>query len=247
MKVARGATPVGANNPGEAAVWVRGMFGRVAHRYDLLNHVLSLHIDKYWRAAAVRKVRHILERPDARVLDLCCGTGDMTLALDRAANRLVYGSDFCHPMLTGALEKSARRRARAAFFEADALQLPLASGSFDLITTAFGFRNLADYSAGLVEMRRLLKPGGTAAILEFTRPPNRLVRTVYEAYSERILPVIGGWISGQRDAYKYLPDSVRNFPAAPQLAADMQCAGFRDVDFEYLTAGTVALHWGQVD
>ena len=247
MSAVRGATPIGASNPREAAMWVRGMFGRVARRYDLLNHLLSFQIDKYWRARTVRKVRHILARPEARVLDLCCGTGDLTLALQRSARRPVFGSDFCHPMVTTAMEKSVRRRAPVALFEADALQLPLASGSFDLVTVAFGFRNLADYGSGLTEMLRLLKPGGTAAILEFTRPPNGLVRAVYGAYSERILPVIGGWISGERDAYKYLPDSVRKFPAAPQLASDMRRAGFREVGFEYLTAGTVALHWGRAE
>jgi demethylmenaquinone methyltransferase/2-methoxy-6-polyprenyl-1,4-benzoquinol methylase len=247
MNAVRGATPAGARNPDEAAVWVRGMFGRVARRYDLLNHLLSFEIDKYWRAMAVRRVRHILARPDARVLDLCCGTGDLTLALQAKSGSLVYGSDFCHPMLTAATEKAARRKAKLRLFEADALQLPLASGMFDLVTIAFGFRNLADYGSGLAEMRRLLNRGGTAAILEFTRPPNRLVRAVYETYSERILPVIGGWISGDREAYEYLPDSVRKFPAAPDLAADMRRAGFRNAGFEYLTAGTVALHWGQAD
>lgn len=247
MSALRGATPSGARNPDEAAIWVRGMFGRVARRYDLLNHLLSFQIDKYWRAVAVRRVRDILSRPDVRVLDLCCGTGDLTLALQAKAGRLVYGSDFCHPMLTAATGKAERRKAAVALFEADALRLPLASGTFDLVTTAFGFRNLADYSSGLAEMRRLLKPGGTAAILEFTRPPNRFVRAVYGTYSERILPVIGGWISGDRAAYEYLPDSVRKFPAAPDLAADMRRAGFRNARFEYLTAGTVALHWGQAD
>jgi demethylmenaquinone methyltransferase / 2-methoxy-6-polyprenyl-1,4-benzoquinol methylase len=241
----RGASPAGANNPREAADWVRGMFGRVAPRYDLLNHLLSFHIDKYWRAGAVRRVRPILERPGARAIDLCCGTGDLMLALQRTAGSLVYGSDFCHAMLTAAAEKSIRRRARTALFEADALQLPLANGSFDLVTVSFGFRNLADYAAGLAEMRRLLRPGGLLAILEFTRPPNRFVRGVYESYCRRILPAIGGWISGDRDAYTYLPDSVRKFPDAAQLAAAMRRAGFADVGFEYFTLGTVALHWGR--
>jgi demethylmenaquinone methyltransferase / 2-methoxy-6-polyprenyl-1,4-benzoquinol methylase len=243
----RGAMPAGAHNQREAATWVRGMFGRVAHRYDLLNHLLSFHIDKYWRAQTVRRVRHIVERPNARVLDLCCGTGDLTLALQRRAGDIVFGSDFCHPMLVAAGEKSAKRSARTALFEADALQLPLADASFDLVTVAFGFRNLASYEAGLAEMRRLLKPGGTVAILEFSQPPNALIRAVNGIYCQRILPLIGGWISGEPDAYTYLPASVQRFPDAPELAANMRRAGFEDVTFEYFTGGTVALHLGRAN
>jgi demethylmenaquinone methyltransferase / 2-methoxy-6-polyprenyl-1,4-benzoquinol methylase len=242
----RGAMPAGARNPHEAATWVRGMFGRVAHRYDLLNHLLSFHIDKYWRAQTVRRVRHVTERPNARVLDLCCGTGDLTLALERRASGVVFGSDFCHPMLVTAAEKSAKRNARSVLFEADALQLPLANSSFDLITVAFGFRNLASYDAGLAEMRRLLKPGGMVAILEFSQPPNPLIRVVNGIYCQRILPLIGGWISGEPDAYAYLPASVRRFPDAPELAANMRRAGFGEVTFEYFTGGTVALHLGRM-
>ena len=226
-------------------MWVRGMFGRVARRYDLLNHLLSLDIDKYWRARSVRRFRRILQDPQARVVDLCCGTGDLTLALERSAGRLVYGSDFCHPMLTAAMEKSRRRGARTALFEADALQLPLASHSFDLVTVAFGFRNLASYSGGLAEMKRLLKPGGTVAILEFSQPPNAAVRALSNLYCRRILPAIGGWISGEREAYAYLPESVRKFPNAPELAKDLRSAGFEEVGFQYFTAGMVALHWGR--
>lgn len=244
--VDRGAMPAGARDQREASKWVRSMFGRVAHRYDLLNHLLSFHIDKYWRAKTVRRVSRILERPDARVLDLCCGTGDLTLALQRRARRIVFGSDFCHPMLVAASEKSANRNASTPLFEADALQLPLADASFDLVTVAFGFRNLASYDAGLAEMRRLLKPGGAVAILEFSQPPNAVMRAVNGIYCQRILPLIGGWISGQPDAYSYLPDSVSRFPDAPELAANMQRAGFNDVTYEYFTGGTVALHLGRV-
>lgn len=241
----RGASPAGAHNQQEAAVWVRGMFGRVARRYDLLNHLLSLDIDKYWRARTVRRLRPILKNPQARVVDLCCGTGDLTLALERSAGRLVFGTDFCHPMLIAADGKSRRRQARTALFEADALQLPLASRSFDLVTVAFGFRNLASYEDGLAEMKRLLKPGGTVAILEFSQPPNPLVRALSGLYCNRILPALGGWISGEREAYAYLPESVRKFPNAPDLAEDLRAAGFDDVGFQYFTAGMVALHWGR--
>jgi len=240
-----GATPEGTRGEQEAARWVRGMFGRVAHRYDLANHLLSFNIDKLWRAHTVRRVRPILDRPGARVLDICCGTGDLVLALERNSSAVpILGSDFCHPMLVAAGEKVERRQARAVLFESDALHLPIRDHSLDLITVAFGFRNLANYDAGLREMHRVLRPGGTAAILEFSQPPNRAFAALYNFYSRRILPVIGGMISGSRDAYTYLPESVRKFPSAPQLADSMRAAGFASVTYEYLTGGIVALHCG---
>ena len=240
-----GSTPQGSRNEQEAAHWVRGMFGRVAHRYDLANHLLSFNIDRYWRAHTVRRTRDILERPEARVLDICCGTGDLVLALAKRG-RPVLGSDFCHPMLVAAQAKIERRRAPAVLFESDALALPLRDASLDLITVAFGFRNLANYQSGLLEMRRVLRPGGMAAILEFTQPPNAAFAALYNLYSRRVLPWIGGLISGSRDAYTYLPESVRKFPVAPELAAMMRRAGFADVSFEYLTGGIVALHLGRI-
>ncbi len=241
----KGTTPAGAQSEQDAARWVRGMFGRVAPRYDLANHVLSCNIDRLWRARTVRRVKHILDRPEARVLDICCGTGDLVLALAGRSKASVLGSDFCHPMLIEARHKVEHRRARASLFESDALALPLRDASLDLLTVAFGFRNLANYGAGLAEIRRVLKPGGTAAILEFTQPPNRAFAAIYNLYSRRILPLLGGLLTGNRDAYTYLPESVRKFPDAPQLAADMKSAGFRGVGFEYLTGGIAALHLGQ--
>jgi demethylmenaquinone methyltransferase/2-methoxy-6-polyprenyl-1,4-benzoquinol methylase len=220
------------------------MFGRVAHRYDLANHLLSFNIDRYWRAHTVKRVRHILERPQARVLDICCGTGDLALTLARARHGLVLGSDFCHPMLLAARQKADARQARTAFFEADALRLPLADSSVDLLTVGFGFRNLANYPAGLAEMRRVLAAGGMAAILEFSQPPNPAFAALYNFYSRRILPIAGGALSGSRDAYAYLPESVRKFPAAAELADQMRRAGFGEVSYEYLTGGIVALHLG---
>ena len=242
----KGATPEGARDQQEAARLVRGMFGRVAHRYDLANHLLSFNIDRLWRAHTVRRVRAVLERPDALALDICCGTGDLVLALARRAcgAHPVYGSDFCHPMLVAASEKIGRRGAHARLFEADALRLPVRDASLDLLTVAFGFRNLASYEDGLTEMRRVLRPGGMAAILEFSQPPNPLFAALYNFYSRRILPVIGGALSGSRDAYRYLPESVSKFPGAADLAADMRRAGFADVSFEYFTGGIVALHTG---
>lgn len=242
--MSRGATPAGVHSEREAAAWVRGMFGRVAPRYDFLNHLLSFNMDRYWRAYAVRRVRQILDRPGANVLDLCCGTGDLSLALARRSRSIILGSDFCHPMLVSARGKVEQRRARVALFESDALRLPVRDRSMDLVTVAFGFRNLADYAAGLAEMRRVLRPGGMAAILEFSQPPNALFRAVNNVYCSRILPWIGGLVSGAPDAYTYLPDSVRKFPAAPELAQDMRRAGFEAVSYSYLTGGTVALHLG---
>jgi demethylmenaquinone methyltransferase/2-methoxy-6-polyprenyl-1,4-benzoquinol methylase len=148
-----GSTPEGARTEQEAAHWVRGMFGRVAHRYDLANHLLSFNIDRYWRAHTVRRTEKILKRPEARVLDICCGTGDLVLALAKRGHP-VLGSDFCHPMLVAAHSKIERRRAPAVLFESDALTLPVRDASLDLITVAFGFRNLANYQSGLLEMRR---------------------------------------------------------------------------------------------
>jgi demethylmenaquinone methyltransferase/2-methoxy-6-polyprenyl-1,4-benzoquinol methylase len=242
----KGATPAGARSEQEAAIWVRAMFGRVAHRYDLANHLLSFHIDRWWRARTVRRVRPILERPGARVLDICCGTGDLVMAMQRFCREPVLGADFCHPMLVVARAKAARQRAGPQLFEADALRLPVRDGALDLVTVAFGFRNLANYEDGLREMRRVLRPGGMAAILEFSQPPGAVFGALYGFYSRRVLPWIGGALTGSRDAYRYLPESIRKFPAAPRLAEDMRRAGFINVSYERFTGGSVALHLGAV-
>jgi demethylmenaquinone methyltransferase / 2-methoxy-6-polyprenyl-1,4-benzoquinol methylase len=237
----RGSTPPGVQGDEQVARWVRNMFAGVAPRYDLLNHLLSFNIDKHWRKHTVRSVREVLMQPGARVLDICCGTGDLMLALESERGAPVYGSDFCHPML-----KVARRKANGGLlFESDALTLPVAGASLDLITVAFGLRNFADYRKGLREMLRVLRPGGTAAILEFTQPPNKAFRALYNFYSLHILPVLGGAISGSKDAYTYLPESVRKFPNASNLAAVMREEGFEDVRFEFMTGGIVALHTGR--
>jgi demethylmenaquinone methyltransferase/2-methoxy-6-polyprenyl-1,4-benzoquinol methylase len=239
MAVARGTTPQGTANEAEASRWVRDMFGSIAPRYDLLNRLLSLNIDQGWRKRTVAVLRPILDRPDARVLDLCCGTGDLTLALARDSRAQVWGSDFCHPMLVRAGEQGVAR-----LFEGDALRLPVADATFDLVTAAFGFRNFANYHQGLAELRRILRPGGTLAILEFSTPPNAVVRAGYAFYSSHVLPAIGGLLSGSRSAYAYLPESVRKFPAAPELAEEMSRAGYDHVRFERMTLGIVALHTG---
>jgi len=239
-----GTKPPGAESEEQAARWVRGMFGRVASRYDLLNRVLSLSVDQHWRSRTVKRLSNILENPQARILDLCCGTGDLLLALEQRRGAFVFGSDFCHPMLTAAQQKILRQRRSSLLFEADALSLPLASDSFDLITIAFGFRNFSNYRNGLTELWRVLKPGGALALLEFSTPPNRIFNALYTFYSLRVLPKLGGWISGAPDAYQYLPESVKRFPDAPQLATEMQQAGFTKVEFERMTFGIVALHLG---
>ncbi len=241
----QGTTPAGIEDEQQAASWIRGMFGQIAPRYDLLNHLLSLNIDKYWRGRTVKQVAHILANPDARVLDVACGTGDLMLALASRGGATVYGSDFCHPMLVAAHRKACDRQSRATLFESDALKLPLADASLHLVTIAFGFRNLANYRHGLDELRRVLKPGATAAILEFSTPPNAALARLYSYYSRAILPTIGGWISGSKEAYSYLPESVRKFPDAGELADQMRAAGFSNVRFQRMTAGVVALHLGE--
>jgi demethylmenaquinone methyltransferase/2-methoxy-6-polyprenyl-1,4-benzoquinol methylase len=239
-----GTRPTGIESEEQSARWVRSMFGRIAPRYDLANRVLSLHLDRFWRWLTVRKVAHILSRPDARVLDLCCGSGDLTFALQEHAKAVVLGSDFCHPMLIVARRKSKRHPMPTLFFEADALRLPVRDESLDLVTAAFGFRNLANYRRGLEEMRRVLRPGGTAAILEFSRPPNRVFNAAYQFYFQRMLPVIGGLVSGSREAYAYLPESVQSFPDAEEFVRRFREAGFREARYEHFTFGIVALHLG---
>lgn len=244
MPAGEGTTPAGTSNQPEAAAYVRAMFGRVASRYDFLNHLLSFQLDRRWRRRAIRELDGVLARPGTRIMDVCCGTGDLLLALEDKAKGQVLGSDFCHPMLVKAQQKARRVRAHAPLFEADALRLPLPDRSLDAITVAFGFRNLTDYRAGLLEFQRVLKPAGKLAILEFSTPPNRLIRAVYKAYSRWALPVVGGLISGAPDAYSYLPESVEKFPEAERLAATMEAVGYTRVRFERMTFGIVALHVG---
>jgi len=240
-----GTTPRGVSGEEAASRWVRGMFGRIAGRYDLLNHLLSFNLDKRWRARAVERVAEVLERPGARVLDMCCGTGDILLSLEARRGSAVLGSDFCHPMLLEAQRKISARGMRSPLFEADALGLPLREHSLDLITVAFGFRNLANYHSGLTELARVLKPGGILAILEFSKPPDRAFGALYGFFSTRVLPWIGGMVSGSREAYSYLPESIQKFPGAQELAEQMRGVGFKSVEFELLTFGAVALHVGR--
>lgn len=237
----KGTSPRGTYSEEQAARYVREMFAKVAPRYDFLNHLLSFNIDRYWRARTVKALAPAIGRADSRTLDICCGTGDLALAIQGKSAGKVFGSDFCHPMLTAA---SAKSNGFARWFESDALQLPIADTSLDAVTVAFGFRNLANYHAGLQEMLRVLRPGGMAAILEFSTPPNRAFSKIYNLYSEHVLPKIGGAISGSSEAYTYLPESVRKFPDADTLAANMRAAGFASVRYTRMTFGIVALHIG---
>src|SRR5713226_6479271 len=222
-----GAAPEGATDPESASRAVREMFTAIAPRYDLLNHLLSANVDKLWWRHTARTFAAILSQPNARVLDLCCGTGDMAFALRRAGpDSHITGADFSHAMLVLASAKSSSDRP-VKWIEADALQLPFPDQSFDLVTSAFGFRNLADYDAGLREIRRVLRPGGEIGILECSEPAG-LLGKFYDVYFKSVLPKIGTLISGVKGAYAYLPASVARFPAPPELLARMKTAGFRE-------------------
>jgi len=244
----KGTQPEGATTEQEASRKVREMFTRIAPRYDLLNHLLSGQMDKRWRARTAKELQPILEREDAQVLDLCCGTGDLAFSLARNAQAKIVGADFSHTMLVRAREKAASEangKAPIPFFEADALHLPFADGSFDLVTTAFGFRNLANYEAGLREIYRVLKPGGSVAILEFTEPEPGLMGEAYRFYCQKVLPVVGGWISGDAAAYAYLPKSVARFFRPSELADLMKRVGYGEVRIVLMMLKSVALHIGR--
>jgi demethylmenaquinone methyltransferase/2-methoxy-6-polyprenyl-1,4-benzoquinol methylase len=241
----KGTQPEGATSEQDASRKVREMFTRIAPRYDLLNHLLSGQMDKHWRSRAARELRPILSRDDARVLDVCCGTGDLAFSLARAGKAKIIGADFSHTMLVRAREKGIREangRAPVAFFEADALHLPFPDASFDLVTTAFGFRNLANYEAGLCEFLRVLNPGGSLAILEFTEPAPGLLGDAYRFYCQTVLPKIGGWISGDPAAYAYLPKSVSRFFRPSELADLMKHVGYSEVRIILMMLNSVALH-----
>ena len=210
-----GATPRGAANEQEAAAWVRDMFGRVAPRYDLLNHLLSFNIDRHWRNRTVKRLQPVLDQPDAQVLDLCCGTGRSDACIRAKAKARVLGSDFCHPMLTAAKQKAG---AGSPFFEADALKLPIRDESWMRLLW-LSVSAIWRITSRIARIEARLRPGGVAAILEFSQPPNPVFNAAYGFYSRNILPRIGGLISGASDAYTYLPDSVRKFPDAPGLGA----------------------------
>jgi demethylmenaquinone methyltransferase/2-methoxy-6-polyprenyl-1,4-benzoquinol methylase len=222
------------------------MFTSIAPRYDLLNHVLSFNVDRMWWRRTARAFRNTLSRPDARVLDLCCGTGDMTFALRKQAGKplpQILGADFSHAMLRRALAKSVET-GTPGWIEADALNLPFPSGHFDLVTSAFGFRNLADYDAGLREIARVLRPGGECGILDFGEPQGAM-GALYRIYFKQVLPRIGALISGVRGPYAYLPTSVERFPAPEDMLDRMRGAGFTEVGWTPYTFGIAGLYHGK--
>lgn len=224
---------------------VREMFAGIAARYDLLNHLLSGNTDKRWRRLVARRLQDALSGEGARALDVACGTGDLSLALAATAKSArIIGADFCRPMLEIAARKRTADPASLAFIEADALKLPFDDQSFDAVSIAFGLRNLASVEGGLKELRRVLKPGGRAAILEFSSPVVPGFRTLFRFYFTRVLPPIGGFISGSRGAYSYLPDSVARFPDQKELARLMREVGFEEIEYQNLTGGIAALHMG---
>lgn len=223
---------------------VREMFSGIAGRYDLLNHVLSLNIDKRWRRKVRALLGEILENRDAVVLDVACGTGDLSIELNRDAKARVVGTDFCRPMLTVAKEKTSATNARIPYVEADAMNLSFANDKFDALTIAFGLRNLPNFANGLSELYRVLKPGGRIVILEFSSPVLPGFRQLFNFYFAYVLPRIGGAVSGSRGAYEYLPDSVSKFPNQKALVAMMEQTGFSDVQYQNLTGGIAAIHSG---
>jgi demethylmenaquinone methyltransferase/2-methoxy-6-polyprenyl-1,4-benzoquinol methylase len=287
-----GARPAGTSSRTEAAQSIQQMFDTIAPTYDRANHLLSAGIDRSWWNRAASTLRPILARPEAVILDLCCGTGDLTLALDKhrpqpistspegpgapsmtassswvgrmpttnpegpgapsmtassswmrgkpsASLAPILALDFSHNMLSLALPKFLNKNILP--IEADALHLPIADNSIDLVTSAFGFRNLTSYPAGLAELYRILRPGGQIAILECNQPGG-LIGWLYSFYFHHILPTLGGFISGKRRAYAYLPDSVMKFPRPPQMKVLIAAAGFADPTWTSYTLGTVGLY-----
>jgi demethylmenaquinone methyltransferase/2-methoxy-6-polyprenyl-1,4-benzoquinol methylase len=230
----------------EKAARVRAMFDEIAPRYDLLNHLLSMNVDKRWRAYVVRELAPALSRPGARALDLCCGTGDLSIALRAGYPQAdVVGLDFSGRMLARAHEKAGGARP-LPLVQGDATTVPFAAASFDAVTIAFGLRNLTSVEAGLVEIRRLLRPGGRAVVLEFSKPVVPGFREAFNFYFAHVLPRIGGIVSGSSGAYSYLPASVKAFPDQRRLKAMMERAGFAAVRYKNLSGGIAAAHVGDV-
>lgn len=227
-------------SPEEHARRVREMFARISPRYDLLNHVLSVNVDKRWRQRVVKRLQ-VLMPPKAQVLDVGCGTGDLSIELFDKTAAEVIGIDFCGPMLQLARQKAPHLK----FIEGDALQLPFPDASFHMMTVGFVLRNLSSVSGGLAEFKRVLRPGGWLAILEFSQPTVPGVRQLVRFYYSSLLPRIGGALSGSRSAYQYLPDSIAKFPDQETLAGMMRATGFDEVSFENLSGGIAALHLGR--
>jgi demethylmenaquinone methyltransferase/2-methoxy-6-polyprenyl-1,4-benzoquinol methylase len=237
-----GARPQGANDEAGAAIAVRQMFDSIAPRYDILNHLLSSNVDRLWWWLAARRFKAVLADPNAAILDVCCGTGDMTMSLLKRRPkdaRPILAADFARNMLNRGARKFAGRGAVA--LEADALHLPLRAESLDLVITAFGFRNLANYEAGLREFHRVLKPGGQLGILEFSTPGG-LIGKAYSFYFLRVLPAVGRVVCGKDGPYNYLPSSVDNFPPPAQMLQMLRAAGYAECAWQPYTFGIAGLY-----
>jgi demethylmenaquinone methyltransferase / 2-methoxy-6-polyprenyl-1,4-benzoquinol methylase len=228
----------------EHARAVREMFSGIAKKYDFLNHFLSVNTDKRWRRLVARRLKDVLDRPDSLVLDVACGTGDLSVELQTSGRARVVGTDFCRPMLAVAAGKNAKNRTSIPYLEADGMNLSFADETFDAVTIAFGLRNFSNWRDGLTELHRILKKGGRLAILEFSTPVVPGFKQLFNLYFTQLLPRIGGAVSGSRGAYEYLPDSVSRFPDQKGLAAMMQETGFSGVEYKNLTGGIAALHLG---
>jgi demethylmenaquinone methyltransferase / 2-methoxy-6-polyprenyl-1,4-benzoquinol methylase len=227
---------------------IRRMFGQIAPWYDFLNHALSLNIDKRWRTKTTRLVPPASAEAGP-ILDLCTGTGDLALAYDRAAKGSVpiVGADFCHEMLVRAIQKTdaAGAAGRIRFVEADAQALPFPDGTFQIVTVAFGLRNVTDTDRGLSEMVRVARPGGRIAILEFSRPRNRLFGSLFTWYFRHVLPRVGQLLSRSKEnAYMYLPESALRFPDYDALAEKLRNHGLQDVRYVPFTFGISTLYVG---
>ena len=220
------------------------MFATIASRYDLLNHLLSGNVDKRWRGIVAKALVAPLSNREARILDVACGTGDLSLKLFQSGEAQIVGVDFCRPMLDIAATKISREGSRIPLVEGDALNLPFHDGAFAAVTIAFGLRNLTSVEAGFRELLRVLQPGGRVAVLEFSKPRAPILRSLFRIYFTKLLPLFGGLVSGSRSAYEYLPDSVSRFPDQDELAAMMTEAGFVKVSYQNLTGGIAALHLG---
>lgn len=219
---------------------VRGMFDRIAGVYDLMNSAMTAGLHHEWRRRAVELAR---VGPGSNALDICCGTGDLSLELRRAIgpDGRVVGSDFSEPMLELARAKSGEQGLPVEFGWADALELPYGDASFDAVTVGFGARNLADLEAGLAEMARVLRPGGRLVVLEITRPAREPLASFYSLWFDRLVPLLGS-AAGDSDAYSYLPESVRSFPEPRELAAKIDGAGFAEIRWLLLAGGIIAIH-----
>jgi demethylmenaquinone methyltransferase/2-methoxy-6-polyprenyl-1,4-benzoquinol methylase len=224
---------------------VREMFSGIATKYDFLNHFLSVNIDKRWRRLVSAKLKDVLDDPRALVLDVACGTGDLSLELQKKAKARVFGTDFCRPMLEIAWDKNEKHGEKISYTEADGMNLSFADETFDALTIAFGLRNFSNWQTGLREFHRILKPNGKLVILEFSTPIIPGFRQAFQFYFSRILPRIGGAVSGSRGAYEYLPDSVTKFPDQKNLVKMMRETGFSDVEYKNLTGGVAAIHTGR--